>query len=205
MFKLLACQFMNSTGRNERVFEERKKLFTLVYFMGIYLFEKENEGNYLWDFDERMLENATRSRQTNIAVLLFSQRWWSWICSESNEFLPKGNKLLVIKLFSLRRTRNGTNLSECSLKWCIFLTAFYNIILRPPVSKGFLQASFSFQDRPELTPVAIMAGKLLARRLFDNATELMEYDKVSLARLIIVWPLIFGYKWQIDMRNCDGP
>eukprot|EP00795_Rhopilema_esculentum_P008424 gene8424-14405_t len=34
------------------------------------------------------------------------------------------------------------------------------------------------QDRPELTPVAIMAGKLLARRLFDGSTELMDYDKI---------------------------
>eukprot|EP00794_Sanderia_malayensis_P012237 gene12237-13498_t len=33
-------------------------------------------------------------------------------------------------------------------------------------------------DRPELTPVAIMAGKLLARRLFSDSTILMDYAKV---------------------------
>ncbi|EDO46553.1 predicted protein, partial [Nematostella vectensis] len=43
------------------------------------------------------------------------------------------------------------------------------------------------QDRPELTPVAIMAGKLLARRLFAGSTIQMDYDNVrilSLRRLL---------------------
>ncbi len=34
------------------------------------------------------------------------------------------------------------------------------------------------QDRPELTPVAIRAGKLLAQRMFAGATQQMDYDKV---------------------------
>ena len=34
-------------------------------------------------------------------------------------------------------------------------------------------------DRPELTPPAIMAGKLLARRLFNNETTLMDYDNIA--------------------------
>ena len=33
--------------------------------------------------------------------------------------------------------------------------------------------------RPELTPVAILAGKLLADRLYSEKTETMDYDKVS--------------------------
>jgi thioredoxin reductase (NADPH) len=32
--------------------------------------------------------------------------------------------------------------------------------------------------KPELTPVAIKAGKLLARRLFGGKNTLMDYDKV---------------------------
>jgi thioredoxin reductase (NADPH) len=32
--------------------------------------------------------------------------------------------------------------------------------------------------RPELTPVAIAAGKLLARRIYGGATDGMDYDKV---------------------------
>lgn len=34
-------------------------------------------------------------------------------------------------------------------------------------------------ERPELTPVAILAGRLLARRIFGNSTELMDYDDVA--------------------------
>lgn len=35
------------------------------------------------------------------------------------------------------------------------------------------------QDRPELTPVAIKAGRLLAERLFNGSKVKMDYDKVS--------------------------
>lgn len=34
------------------------------------------------------------------------------------------------------------------------------------------------EGRPELTPPAIQAGKLLARRLFNGATELVDYDNI---------------------------
>ena len=34
------------------------------------------------------------------------------------------------------------------------------------------------EGKPELTPVAIMAGKLLARRLYSNSKETMDYDLV---------------------------
>ncbi|GAB6027964.1 thioredoxin reductase [Chamberlinius hualienensis] len=44
-------------------------------------------------------------------------------------------------------------------------------------------------NRPELTPVAIQAGKLLSRRLFANETELMDYDKVPTA---VFTPLEYG-------------
>ena len=35
------------------------------------------------------------------------------------------------------------------------------------------------KDRLELTPVAIQAGRLLARRLFGGSTELMDYNTVA--------------------------
>ncbi|XP_021269010.1 thioredoxin reductase 2, mitochondrial isoform X2 [Numida meleagris] len=39
------------------------------------------------------------------------------------------------------------------------------------------------EGRPELTPTAIAAGKLLARRLFGQSSELMDYDNVSVTEL----------------------
>lgn len=45
------------------------------------------------------------------------------------------------------------------------------------------------EGRPELTPVAILAGRLLARRLFGNGTELMDYDDVATT---IFSPLEYG-------------
>ncbi|XP_068956943.1 thioredoxin reductase 2, mitochondrial isoform X1 [Petaurus breviceps papuanus] len=45
------------------------------------------------------------------------------------------------------------------------------------------------ESRPELTPTAIMAGKLLARRLFGQATELMDYDNVATT---VFTPLEYG-------------
>jgi len=35
-----------------------------------------------------------------------------------------------------------------------------------------------FKDRPELTPVAIRAGKLLAYRLFNSSKVQMDYNMV---------------------------
>lgn len=43
--------------------------------------------------------------------------------------------------------------------------------------------------RPELTPVAIHAGRLLARRLFGGATQLMDYDNVATT---VFTPLEYG-------------
>ncbi|XP_014233941.1 thioredoxin reductase 2, mitochondrial-like isoform X1 [Trichogramma pretiosum] len=43
--------------------------------------------------------------------------------------------------------------------------------------------------RPELTPVAIHAGKLLAKRLFNNATETMDYTNVATT---VFTPLEYG-------------
>jgi len=43
------------------------------------------------------------------------------------------------------------------------------------------------KDRPELTPVAIKAGKLLARRLFGNSKEQMDYHLVQFT----VWNVTF--------------
>lgn len=43
--------------------------------------------------------------------------------------------------------------------------------------------------RPELTPVAIHAGRLLARRLFGGASQLMDYDNVATT---VFTPLEYG-------------
>lgn len=45
------------------------------------------------------------------------------------------------------------------------------------------------QGKPELTPVAIQAGKLLASRLFNNAKTLMDYDNVATT---VFTPLEYG-------------
>jgi len=45
------------------------------------------------------------------------------------------------------------------------------------------------QDKPELTPVAIQAGALLAQRLFGGGKEAMEYEKVATA---VFTPLEYG-------------
>ncbi|XP_043843649.1 thioredoxin reductase 2, mitochondrial isoform X2 [Dromiciops gliroides] len=45
------------------------------------------------------------------------------------------------------------------------------------------------EGRPELTPTAILAGKLLARRLFSQSTELMDYDNVPTT---VFTPLEYG-------------
>ncbi|KAJ8263441.1 hypothetical protein COCON_G00158980 [Conger conger] len=45
------------------------------------------------------------------------------------------------------------------------------------------------EGRPELTPVAIKAGKLLARRLAGASTELMNYDKIPTT---VFTPLEYG-------------
>lgn len=44
-------------------------------------------------------------------------------------------------------------------------------------------------ERPELTPVAILAGRLLARRLFGNGVEKMDYDDVATT---VFSPLEYG-------------
>jgi thioredoxin reductase (NADPH) len=43
--------------------------------------------------------------------------------------------------------------------------------------------------RPELTPPAIMAGKLLAARLFSNSKQLMNYNKIATT---VFTPLEYG-------------
>ncbi|KAK2522907.1 Txnrd2 [Columba guinea] len=45
------------------------------------------------------------------------------------------------------------------------------------------------EGRPELTPTAIAAGKLLSRRLFDQSSELMDYDNVPTT---VFTPLEYG-------------
>ena len=45
------------------------------------------------------------------------------------------------------------------------------------------------EGRPELTPPAIMAGKLLARRLFNGQTKVMDYDNIATT---VFTPLEYG-------------
>ncbi|EGZ27344.1 hypothetical protein PHYSODRAFT_348901 [Phytophthora sojae] len=44
-------------------------------------------------------------------------------------------------------------------------------------------------DAPELTPVAIQAGRLLSRRLYNNSTAQMDYDKICTA---VFTPIEYG-------------
>ncbi|KAE9029595.1 Thioredoxin reductase [Phytophthora rubi] len=44
-------------------------------------------------------------------------------------------------------------------------------------------------DAPELTPVAIQAGRLLSRRLYNNSTVQMDYDKICTA---VFTPIEYG-------------
>ncbi|XP_069673437.1 thioredoxin reductase 1, mitochondrial isoform X2 [Periplaneta americana] len=45
------------------------------------------------------------------------------------------------------------------------------------------------QDKPELTPVAIQAGKLLAQRIFNKSSEQMDYENVATT---VFTPLEYG-------------
>ncbi|XP_054097820.2 thioredoxin reductase 2, mitochondrial isoform X5 [Callithrix jacchus] len=45
------------------------------------------------------------------------------------------------------------------------------------------------EGRPELTPTAVMAGRLLAQRLFGGSSDLMDYDKVPTT---VFTPLEYG-------------
>jgi thioredoxin reductase (NADPH) len=45
------------------------------------------------------------------------------------------------------------------------------------------------EGRPELTPPAIMAGKLLAQRLFNNSNKLMDYKNIATT---VFTPLEYG-------------
>lgn len=48
---------------------------------------------------------------------------------------------------------------------------------------------FLFQGKPELTPVAIHAGRLLARRLYAGHSQQMDYDNVATT---IFTPMEYG-------------
>lgn len=56
-------------------------------------------------------------------------------------------------------------------------------------STGNIYAIGDVIDAPELTPVAIQAGRLLARRLYNSETTLMDYDKVCTA---VFTPIEYG-------------
>lgn len=45
------------------------------------------------------------------------------------------------------------------------------------------------EGRPELTPVAIHAGRLLARRMFGGSVQQMDYDNIATT---IFTPLEYG-------------
>ena len=66
-------------------------------------------------------------------------------------------------------------------------------ILVDPSEKSSIENIYAIGDcaegRPELTPPAIMAGKLLARRLYAGKTELMDYDNIATT---VFTPLEYG-------------
>ena len=49
------------------------------------------------------------------------------------------------------------------------------------------------QGRPELTPTAVKAGRLLARRLAGQSTQLMDYDNVSTMRTQVYHTIHFTH------------
>ena len=56
------------------------------------------------------------------------------------------------------------------------------------------------QGRWELTPVAIKAGKLLARRLFGGSTQLMNYDMVSTDTLCTLLECLFPKHKRLGLK-----
>ena len=54
------------------------------------------------------------------------------------------------------------------------------------------------QDRPELTPVAIQAGRLLANRLFGDSTEQMDY--LNIPTTVCVVPCLGWFSCQNTYR-----
>jgi len=60
-----------------------------------------------------------------------------------------------------------------------------------------MRSLLCLKDRPELTPVAIRAGKLLARRLFDNSKEHMDYHAVWLS----AWNYYISYSLFINVPS----
>lgn len=58
------------------------------------------------------------------------------------------------------------------------------------------------QGRPELTPTAIMAGRLLAQRLCGQASDVMDYDNVSTpCPPAWGWPRLFQRVWAVHART----
>ena len=57
------------------------------------------------------------------------------------------------------------------------------------------------QGRWELTPVAIKAGKLLARRLYGGSTQLMNYDMVSAEEQDNYFILMFKLSFELKLYN----
>lgn len=55
---------------------------------------------------------------------------------------------------------------------------------------------FLLQKKPELTPVAIHAGRLLARRLFGNSSVNMDYENVATT---VFSPLEYGAVGKINL------
>jgi len=49
------------------------------------------------------------------------------------------------------------------------------------------------KDRPELTPVAIRAGKLLARRMFNDSKVHMDYHMVRLLQLVNAYFILLTF------------
>jgi thioredoxin reductase (NADPH) len=82
--------------------------------------------------------------------------------------------LLGVKDFGLKLARSGKILVDNAEK-----SSIDNIYAIGDCAEG----------RPELTPPAIMAGKMLARRLYGGKTEIMDYDNIATT---VFTPLEYG-------------
>lgn len=65
----------------------------------------------------------------------------------------------------------------------------------PNAAGYFAHHPLPMQDRPELTPVAIQAGRLLANRLFGDSTEQMDY--LNIPTTVCAQPRPGGFRFRL--------
>ena len=87
----------------------------------------------------------------------FAEHLYSYFVQESSSWWKDNSDTILVELWKHIGVVNwGISWHECSPINCFI----------------------GLQGRPELTPVAIKAGKMLARRMFTNSSIQMDYDLV---------------------------